>query len=963
MKPSALSLSSFLVLSITSGFKDFILCCLPFCLLTLLATSSLLAQNAPVAIAQSITLNEDKGKLITLSGSDADAGTFLSFNMVTPPAHGKLTGNGPTRIYSPEADYNGADSFTFTVTDGAFDSNPATVSLIIDPSTEPTVPGPNFRKFVDPNPGPYNGFGTQIVTLNTGNVVITAPYASVGGLESCGAVYLFNGSTGALISTLTGSSKNDFVGSDGVTALTNGNYVVQSSGWSNNGVLGAGAVTWGNGTTGISGAVSQANSLVGSTANDLLGRFGVTPLTNGHYVVNGRFLDIDGVENAGAATWGNGNTGISGVVSASNSLVGTSTNDYIPDSVTVLANGNYVMSSASWNNGSIENAGAVTWGNGYTGIIGAVTTANSLVGTRVADAVGSRGTTALTNGNYVVTSHAWNNGSLALAGAVTWGNGSTGIIGPVSTSNSLYSSVANVLVGFPGVTALTNGNYVVSSMNWNENAGAVTWGNGRTGTVGAVNTTNSLVGALVWDQVGTGGVTALTNGNYVVSSQEWRTGNMRPGAVTWCNGDTGLVGTVNTSNSLYGSSVGDAGGSTVTALTNGNYVVTNPSWNNGSTANVGAVTWCDGSTGNVGAISATNSLLGTNAEDQVGSSGVIAITNGNYVVCSSKWKNGSLVEAGAVTWADGKLATSSVVSTANSLVGSSAGDQIGSGAAIAMTNGNYAVLSSKWKNGSLINAGAVTWADGNITTNASVSSLNSLIGSHAEDQVGNGGVVALANGHYVVRSLLWDNGLIRDVAALTWSSGIKGISGAVSATNSQIGDLDFTASAVPTQDLLNNHFMTSRVNDEGSKVGLGSQENGFAFAPEIALRGGGRAIVNADTTPRIENDTDFASEMVLNDQTKHVFTIRNTGNAALNLSGTPHVTIAGLHAADFTVTKQPSSVVPLNDLTTFEITFDPSLPGQREATISISSDDSGSSPFAFAIKGFGCPQRPPVTDD
>jgi hypothetical protein len=578
--------------------------------------------------------------------------------------------------------------------------------------------------------------------------------------------------------------------------------------------------------------------------------------------------------------------------------------------------------------------------------------------------VGSRGTTALTNGNYVVTSHAWNNGTVALAGAVTWGNGSTGIIGPVNTSNSLYSSIANVLVGFPGVTALTNGNYVVSSMNWNEYAGAVTWGNGRTGTVGAVNATNSLVGALVWDQVGTGGVTALTNGNYVVSSQEWRTGNMRPGAVTWCDGDTGLVGTVNTSNSLYGSSAGDAGGSTVTALTNGNYVVTNPSWNNGSTANVGAVTWCVGSTGNVGAISATNSLLGTNAEDQVGSSGVIALTNGNYVVCSSKWKNGSLAEAGAVTWADGSLATSSVVSTANSLVGSSAGDQIGSGAAIAMTNGNYAVLSSKWKNGSLINAGAVTWADGNITTSASVSSLNSLIGSHAEDQVGSGGVVALANGHYVVRSLLWDNGLIRDAAALTWSSGITGISGAISATNSQIGDLDFTASAVPTQDLLNNHFMTSRVNDEGSKIGLGCQENGFAFAPEIALRGGGRAIVNGNTTPRTENDTDFNSVVVLNNEIKHVFTIRNTGNTALNLSGTPRVTIAGRHAADFTVTKQPSPAIPLNDFTTFEITFDPSLPGQREANVSIRSDDSGSSPFVFSISGFGAlpvPQTQTIT--
>ena len=48
----------------------------------------------------------------------------------------------------------------------------------------------------------------------------------------------------------------------------------------------AGAVTWGNGTTGISGTVSAANSLVGSTASDQVGIGGITALSNGNYVVN-----------------------------------------------------------------------------------------------------------------------------------------------------------------------------------------------------------------------------------------------------------------------------------------------------------------------------------------------------------------------------------------------------------------------------------------------------------------------------------------------------------------------------------------------------------------------------------------------------------------------------------------------------------------------------------------------------
>ncbi len=57
------------------------------------------------------------------------------------------------------------------------------------------------------------------------------------------------------------------MGIGGITALTNGNYVVDSSLWNN----GTGAVTFGNGMTGVMGTISSANSLVGSAANDDVG--------------------------------------------------------------------------------------------------------------------------------------------------------------------------------------------------------------------------------------------------------------------------------------------------------------------------------------------------------------------------------------------------------------------------------------------------------------------------------------------------------------------------------------------------------------------------------------------------------------------------------------------------------------------------------------------------------------------
>src|SRR5436190_16180599 len=79
-----------------------------------------------------------------------------------------------------------------------------------------------FAEFVDPDATIEDGFGTEVVPLSTGNVVVTAPYDDAGGTDA-GAVYLFNGRTGALISALKGAQANDLVGSSGIWALANGN--------------------------------------------------------------------------------------------------------------------------------------------------------------------------------------------------------------------------------------------------------------------------------------------------------------------------------------------------------------------------------------------------------------------------------------------------------------------------------------------------------------------------------------------------------------------------------------------------------------------------------------------------------------------------------------------------------------------------------------------------------------------
>ena len=636
-------------------------------------------------------------------------------------------------------------------------------------------------------PGPANSgaFGTEVTVLPNGNIVVTDPNY----LSNKGAVYLY-GPTGVLISTLTGSTTGDQVGSGGVTVLSNGNYLILSEHWHNAGAADAGAATWGDGNTGVSGVVSATNSLVGKQANDLIGLV-VFALSNGNYVVMSELWDNGAVVDAGAATWGNGSSGVSGEVNVANSLIGTTAGDQVGHSVMQLANGNYVVSSPNWDNDAVADAGAVTLCNGSGGTVGEVNAANSLVGTSDSDFIGGdRPVLALSNGNYVVASPNWDNSAVADVGAVTWGNGSVVLSAVVSSSNSLIGTTAGDQVGY-GVIAVGSGNYVISSPYWDNvlvlDAGAVTWANGSAAVSAVVSPVNSLIGSTAADQIGYNGANVLSNGNYVVRSPYWDNGATPDvGAVTWGNGSSGIFGVVSASNSLIGTTDSDQNDASVTELSNGNYVVNSPYWDNGATVDAGAVTWGNGGSGTIGAISLANSLIGTTDSSPQGAD-VTALSNGNYVVENSGWDNGTTLKVGAVTWGNGSSGTSGVISAANSLIGTMENDQVGVGGVTALSDGNYVVSSPYRDSVATLDTGAVTWANGSTGLFGTVAPANSLIGTTEGDQIGAGGVSALSKGNYVVRSVYWDNVAIVDAGALSFGSGSVGVSSTILATNSVRG--------------------------------------------------------------------------------------------------------------------------------------------------------------------------------
>ena len=88
--------------------------------------------DAPTCTNGSATTNEDTAVAAPLSCADVD-GNPLSYTIVSSPAHGSLSGTAPALTYTPAANYNGSDSFTFRANDGTLNSNTATFSLTVTP--------------------------------------------------------------------------------------------------------------------------------------------------------------------------------------------------------------------------------------------------------------------------------------------------------------------------------------------------------------------------------------------------------------------------------------------------------------------------------------------------------------------------------------------------------------------------------------------------------------------------------------------------------------------------------------------------------------------------------------------------------------------------------------------------------------------------------------------------------------
>ncbi len=802
--------------------------------------------------------------------------------------------------------------------------------------------------WVNGSNGLVYGAGATGVAVAIGNSLVGAAGDALGSKASSSSLtsysYDYNTTTYNTTYPYAASRMTQGDVANGLVTLTNGNYLVvdTTSGGS------AGSVTFGLGATGMAGQMSSANSLVGSTGGDLIGTT-VIPLSASNYVAySPTWTHPTGTKiNAGAVTWGSASSGVLGAVSSANSLVGSDAYEAVGSGgvITVGAMGSdglrphYLVLSPQWGNrASVQYTtaafGAVTWVDGSNGHAfgaagagAALSSSNSLVGSLAGDYVGSynqsnsRMTTSmgndgasridstwyanltptvdlLTNGNFVVRSPSWSAGK----GAVTWGNGTTGLAGAVGSSNSLVGSTSDVYttatssrtanaqaytdttynltttgdhVGLLGST-LNDGNFLTISPSWGNGRGALTWLGAS--SVGTVGTANSLLGS-------TQDIFSATNHNQLVSAGDrlgtladstWvtptvsvrnsdgytttATRNLGPyqfGISSDVSAYTGSVyikvgqnyGTQSVavthfvSDGYGGLSTNFAFNSSpiVSQLSNGNVLIGSASWNNTAATAAGAVTWLNGANGHYadgssgGTLSGANSLLASHTNDNLGYAlpvgGVVELSNGNYVLVNPQWNS----ERGAVTWGSGTAGVVGTVSSANSLVGNTASGSIAVTVGYHPTTGYTAyryVQGLGW-------VGA--WVDKN----------SDLKG----DQIGRGGVFALADGNFVVSSPFWSTDptaaattvLPASYGAATWVNGTNGqligasSGGLVSASNSLVGSQYGDAVSYAVWDLYGPQSLGST--PASAPLSISSTPAYSYIMPGVAVLAGGRYAV------------------------------------------------------------------------------------------------------------------------
>lgn len=89
--------------------------------------------DPPNAVSDFATVNEDESIAVSVLANDSDPdGDTLNLQSYDQPANGTVSDNGSVITYTPSANFNGTDSFNYTINDGNGNTDTATVFVTIN---------------------------------------------------------------------------------------------------------------------------------------------------------------------------------------------------------------------------------------------------------------------------------------------------------------------------------------------------------------------------------------------------------------------------------------------------------------------------------------------------------------------------------------------------------------------------------------------------------------------------------------------------------------------------------------------------------------------------------------------------------------------------------------------------------------------------------------------------------------
>jgi hypothetical protein len=111
----------------------------------------------PIAVDDTKTMGEDSSQAIPVLGNDSDPdGDPLTIAGVVDGTHGTVTNNGSNVSYTPDSDWNGIDTFTYTVSDGNGGSAAAQVTVTVTPVNDDPQGVPDVTSTPEDTPATIN---------------------------------------------------------------------------------------------------------------------------------------------------------------------------------------------------------------------------------------------------------------------------------------------------------------------------------------------------------------------------------------------------------------------------------------------------------------------------------------------------------------------------------------------------------------------------------------------------------------------------------------------------------------------------------------------------------------------------------------------------------------------------------------------------------------------------------------